>query len=89
MKLCFKGVFGSTIYAYLRNQRMSTAAKRLRESRDRIADIAASVGYENASKFAKAFRVCMGTSPNEYRKQTAANSVRGIECETAAHGAED
>ncbi|MDR1540815.1 MAG: AraC family transcriptional regulator [Clostridiales bacterium] len=70
MKLCFKGVFGSTIYAYLRNQRMSAAAKRLRESRDRVAVVAASVGYENASKFAVAFRACMGKSPHEYRKQT-------------------
>jgi AraC-like DNA-binding protein len=72
MKLCFKGVFGSSIYAYLRSQRMSAAAKRLRETSDRIADIAASVGYENASKFAEAFRVYMDQSPNEYRKQTAA-----------------
>ncbi|MDR2615052.1 MAG: AraC family transcriptional regulator [Oscillospiraceae bacterium] len=70
LKLCFKGVFGSSIHAYLRNQRMSVAAKLLRETNDRVADIAASVGYENASKFAEAFRVCMGKSPNEYRRQT-------------------
>jgi AraC-like DNA-binding protein len=72
MKLCFKGVFGSSIYAYLRGQRMSAAAKRLRETGDRVADIAAAVGYENASKFAEAFRVCMGRSPSEYRKQSIA-----------------
>jgi AraC-like DNA-binding protein len=67
MKLCFKGVFGSSIYAYLRKQRMSAAAKRLRESDERVADIAAAVGYENASKFAGAFRACMGKTPSEYR----------------------
>jgi AraC-like DNA-binding protein len=72
MKLCFKGIFGSSVYAYLRNQRMSATAKQLRETGDRIADIAASVGYENASKFAGAFRACMGISPNEYRKQSPA-----------------
>jgi AraC-like DNA-binding protein len=72
MKICFKGVFGNSVYAYLRGQRMSVAAKRLRETNERIADIAASVGYENASKFAAAFRACMGKSPNEYRKQTGA-----------------
>jgi AraC-like DNA-binding protein len=72
MKICFKGVFGNSIYAYLRSQRMSAAAKCLRETNERIADIAASVGYENASKFAEAFRTCMGKSPNEYRKQTVA-----------------
>jgi AraC-like DNA-binding protein len=71
MKLCFKGVFGNSVYAYLRGQRMSTAAKQLRESNDRVADIAAAVGYENASKFSEAFRACMGKTPTEYRKQTA------------------
>jgi AraC-like DNA-binding protein len=75
MKLCFKGVFGSSIYAYLRSQRMSAAAKQLRESNARIADIAASVGYENASKFAEAFRVCMGKTPNEYRKHLTATQA--------------
>jgi AraC-like DNA-binding protein len=70
MKLCFTGVLGNSVYAYLRSQRMSAAAQRLRETNDRIADVAASVGYENASKFAEAFRVCMGKSPSEYRQQT-------------------
>jgi AraC-like DNA-binding protein len=72
MMLCFNGVFGSRIYAYLRGRRMRAAEKGLRETNDRVADIAASVGYENASKFAGAFRAYMDTSPNEYRKQNAA-----------------
>jgi AraC-like DNA-binding protein len=71
LKLCFKGVFGSSIYRYLRSQRMSAAARRLRETGDRIADIAAAVGYENAGKFAQAFRQHMNQSPREYRKQSA------------------
>jgi AraC-like DNA-binding protein len=68
MKLCFKSVFGSSIHAYLRARRMSEAATMLRETSDRVADIAAAVGYENTSKFAEAFRACMGKAPNEYRK---------------------
>jgi AraC-like DNA-binding protein len=75
MKLCFKAVFGDSIYAYLRSQRMSTAAKRLRESRERVADIAKSVGYENASKFAEAFCACMGKTPSEYRRQVAVTTA--------------
>jgi hypothetical protein len=53
---------------------MCTAAKRLRESRERVADIAKSVGYENASKFAEAFRACTGKAPSEYRGQAAATT---------------
>ena len=56
----------ATINAYLRDLRIHAAAKRLRESKDRIADIASSVGYENASKFAGVFRERMGKSPSEY-----------------------
>ncbi|MDR2672296.1 MAG: AraC family transcriptional regulator [Coriobacteriales bacterium] len=76
MKLCFKGVFGSSIYAYVRNQRMSTAAMMLRQSQARVTDIAAAVGYENASKFSKAFRAVMGASPNEYRKQSVESAIQ-------------
>jgi AraC-like DNA-binding protein len=79
MKLCFKGVFGSSIYAYLRNQRMNAAAAMLRQTQTRVADIAMAVGYENASKFSKAFRDVMGVSPSEYRKQPVGSMARHTE----------
>jgi AraC-like DNA-binding protein len=73
MKRCFKGVFGNSIYAYIRNKRMSDAAVMLRQTQTRVADVAAEVGYGNASKFSQAFRDVMGVSPNEYRKQPVRN----------------
>lgn len=68
MKNCFKGVYGSTIYAYMRACRMNQAAVLLRQSRESIASIAGCVGYESPSKFAVAFKTIMGKSPLEYRK---------------------
>ncbi|WP_304942098.1 helix-turn-helix domain-containing protein [Vallitalea guaymasensis] len=68
MKTCFKGVYGTSIYAYLRTYRMNRAAVLLRQSKDNIAYIAGCVGYDSPSKFAYAFKSIMGKSPLEYRK---------------------
>lgn len=68
LKLCFKGVYGTSINAYLRVYRMNAASLLLRQSNDSIISIAGQVGYANASKFAAAFRTVMGTSPQEHRK---------------------
>lgn len=71
MKLCFKGVYGTSIYAFLRNYRMQAAALMLRQGNENIAVIAGRVGYDNASKFAAAFKEAMDMSPQEYRKTFA------------------
>ncbi|MBN7772209.1 helix-turn-helix domain-containing protein [Clostridium aminobutyricum] len=68
MKLCFKGVYGTSIYAYMRSYRMQIASDYLRQSSESISDIAGRVGYANASKFASAFKKEMGLTPLEYRK---------------------
>lgn len=70
MKLCFKGVYGTSIYAFIRSYRMHAAAVMLRQSEDRVTDIAGMVGYNNSSKFAAAFKETMGNSPLEYRKKS-------------------
>ncbi len=63
----FRGVYGMTPAAFLRAQKMHAAAKLLRESDRTVLDIAGRYGYDNASKFAKAFRDVIGVSPNSYR----------------------
>lgn len=68
MKCCFKGVYGTSIYAYMRTFRMQSAAVMLKETRYSVMEIAGKVGYSNASKFAAAFRDVMGLTPLEYRK---------------------
>ena len=68
LKTCFKEVFGSSIYAYLREYRLQTAQKLLAETDAPIVEIAHRVGYENPNKFSSAFRQVYGTTPTEYRK---------------------
>lgn len=69
LKTCFKSVYGSPVFSYMRTYRMNYAASLLRTDRSlKVADIAGMVGYENPSKFASAFRREMGKTPLEYRK---------------------
>lgn len=75
MKLCFKGVYGTSIYAFMRSYRMRAAAVLLRQGTDSVTTIANKVGYINSSKFASAFKQVLGMSPLEYRKTNHLNGV--------------
>lgn len=67
MKKCFKGVYGKSIYSYIREYRINVAAQKLIFSDDSILKIANSVGYSNGSKFSAAFKSIVGISPKEFR----------------------
>lgn len=69
LKNCFKGIYGSPIFTYMRNYRMNYAASLLKTEKNmKVAEIAGLVGYDSPSKFASAFRETMGKTPLEYRK---------------------
>ena len=69
MKNCFKSVYGSPIFTYMRNYRMNYAASLLKSDKSlKVAEIAGLVGYDSPSKFASAFHQTMGKTPLEYRK---------------------
>lgn len=69
LKSCFKGIYGTSIGAYIKTFRMQYAAILLRNSCRSVSDIAASAGYENQSRFAAAFKEIIGASPLKYRKK--------------------
>lgn len=53
MKNCFKSVYGSPIFTYMRNYRMNYAASLLKSDKSlKVAEIAGLVGYDSPSKFA-------------------------------------
>lgn len=68
LKKYFRGVYGTSIYAYLRTYRLQTAQKMLMETQLQITEIANKIGYENPNKFSSAFRKVYGISPTEFRK---------------------
>lgn len=64
----FKGVFGVPVFSYIRILRMNAAALALVTTDKSVMEIAGESGYDNASKFASAFREIMNETPLEYRK---------------------
>jgi AraC-like DNA-binding protein len=78
LKSCFKSVYGTSVYAFVRSYRIHAAAALLRENGESVITAAGKVGYINPSKFAHAFKEIMGISPAEYRKKkTSEWSVPG------------
>ena len=67
IKNCVRGVYGTSLYAMIRGQKMQAAAKMLLESDMTILEIAGCFGYDNASKFAAAFKAVLGVTPSRYR----------------------
>ena len=75
MKEVFKTVYGQSIAAHIREHRMERAAELLHETDASMAEIAAAIGYESASKFSAGFRKAYGALPTEYRR--AARAEKG------------
>lgn len=68
LKNSFRSVYGSSVYAFVRTQKMLAAAHMLQNTDRTILDIAGECGYDNGSKFSKAFSSVMGVTPSEFRK---------------------
>ncbi|MFA9465707.1 MAG: helix-turn-helix domain-containing protein [Velocimicrobium sp.] len=64
----FKIIYGDTPYQYLKKLRMNIAAEKLKSTNLSTTEIANSVGYTNASKFASAFKSIHGKLPHEFKK---------------------
>ncbi len=63
----FRDVFGTTVFARLRDARLDAAHRALAEERIPLEEIARRVGYSNASNFANAFRRRFGFPPGQVR----------------------
>ncbi len=66
LKKVFKAVFGTSIFNYFRAMQMDHAATLLQKQTHSIKDIAQSLGYENPSKFSKAFQKHQGVLPSKF-----------------------
>ena len=64
----FKKEFGNSIYAYIKDQRLSEAHKALEETETPIKVIAANVGYAHVTNFMLAFKKKYGYPPGSLRR---------------------
>lgn len=65
LKRGFKDIYGSSVYAYLRNRRMEKAWELLRTGEMNVSQAAVQVGYANFSHFSVAFRKQFGCNPSD------------------------
>lgn len=78
IKKTFKGVYGVSVGAFIRAQKMESAAYMLECTDKSILEIAGLHGYDNGSKFASAFRTIKGVNPAEYRNANCKNRILSI-----------
>ncbi|WP_374067173.1 helix-turn-helix transcriptional regulator [Paraliobacillus sp. JSM ZJ581] len=69
LKTTFKGVYGVSIGAYMKEYRIKKAALMLLQTQKSIGDIGLAVGYKSQSKFGAAFKELYQISPHEYRNK--------------------
>ncbi len=69
LKKCFRGVYGDSVYAYMKKYRLQMAQRLLKETKLTVGEIAAQVGYLNPNKFTSAFCAAYGVPPTAYRKE--------------------
>lgn len=67
----FSSMFGTSVHAYVIEQRLEKAAGLLLESDLNISQIAALVGYSKASNFAAAFKKKYGVIPKKYKDENS------------------
>jgi AraC family transcriptional regulator len=67
----FQIVTGMTLAEYIRNRKMTLAAKEIKESGSRIIDIAVAYGYGSQESFSRAFKSVQGITPAQARAPSA------------------
>lgn len=68
LRRLFKEQTGKTVYDFIKDIKMTHAARKLLVTNEPISSIAYALGYETPSYFTKCFREVFGLSPQEYRR---------------------
>jgi len=79
----FAAVTGLSLGSYIRRRRLAKAAATLRDSSERIIEIALASGFQSQESFTRAFKTTFGVNPNEYRNSDAYFVLRKLEAITA------
>lgn len=70
LRRLFKSQTGKTIYEFVKETKMTNAARRLLVTTEPISTISYNLGFEAPSYFGKCFKEVFGLSPQEYRKMS-------------------
>jgi len=67
LKECFKAVMNTSLYAYLKKQRMLLAETLLAQNDKNLQQVSKLTGFKHCSNFTRAFRKQYGITPGLYR----------------------
>lgn len=80
----FAAVTNLSLGSYIRRRRLTKAAVTLKNSSQRILDVALDSGFESQEAFTRAFKTMFGVNPNEYRKGESDFGLRQLEAISAS-----
>ena len=69
LNFCFREVYGTTVFGYLRKMRLDKAKSLLDEGRMNVTEAAYAVGYSSLSHFAGTFKDHFGFAPGSYLRK--------------------
>ncbi|WP_416150709.1 helix-turn-helix transcriptional regulator [Salipaludibacillus sp. HK11] len=64
----FKSETGMTILSFITSERMQIAKQLLKNTREKLTDIAHNIGYNDQSHFTQVFKKSAGVTPKQYRE---------------------
>lgn len=68
LKKGFKELFGTTVFSYWIDLKMTEAKKMLKENDRKISEISDIIGYKNPQHFTSAFKLKYGLLPSQFRR---------------------
>lgn len=74
----FRDISGMTLKDYVRLRKLAYALKEVRDTKERILNIAIRYGFSSNEAFTRAFRETYGVSPSEYRRNPIPVALRTI-----------
>ena len=77
IKNCVRCAYGLSFSSFVRTKKMESAASMLQQTDKTVLEVAGKHGYDNASKFAGAFKEVMGMSPSPMDGETVNGCVTG------------
>lgn len=69
LNAAFKACAGTTVYEYLREERMKEAKSLLQQTHLSVQDVSHQVGFADSANFSTAFKERFGLTPRDFRKQ--------------------
>ncbi|HLE11654.1 MAG: hypothetical protein A2504_00480 [Bdellovibrionales bacterium RIFOXYD12_FULL_39_22] len=74
----FAASAGVSLGTYIRRRRLTKAAERLKESADRIIEIALESGFDSQEAFTRSFKSMFAATPKDYRDNHSYSQMRGM-----------